>query len=1047
MKLTVANRGEIAVRILDTAATLGIPTVAVHPDDDAACLHVARADEAVRLPGTGAAAYLDVAEVVAAAVKTGATALHPGYGFLSENPALARECDEQGITFVGPAAEALELFGSKTAARDRARAAGVPVLEGTAAPTDPATARAFLEAHGAVMVKALAGGGGRGMRPVADPADLATALRECAAEAQAAFGDGAVYVEQYLPGARHVEVQVVGDGTRAVALGDRDCSAQRRRQKLVEIAPAPDLPGRDRLHAMAVALVGEYRGLATVEFLVAGEDVAFLEVNPRIQVEHTVTEEVTGLDLVEVGLRIAEGATLGALGLVETPVSRGTAVQVRVNTETVEPDGTVVPHVGTLERFGPPTGPGVRVDTHAYPGWTVSPRYDSLLAKVVTRGADLAGAVARGRRALDDLDVAGVTTNAALLHALLGRAELGALDTGFVDGHLAELTAGSAPSEQPADADAVVSPQAAVVVAVSAAVGDLVPAGAELVVVEAMKMQHVVHSPRPGRIAALDVAVGDAVSPGTVLARLQPSDAAAELTAQDTTPDPDHVRADLAETLERHRVGRDEARPDAVAKAHGKGRRTVRENLADLLDPDSLVEYGALTVAAQRRRRDLDDLIARTPADGLVTGTGTVGGLPVAVLAYDYSVLAGTQGVNNHAKTDRLFTLALRERLPVVVLAEGGGGRPGDTDTCAIAQLDVPSFRLAAELRGTVPTLAVVTGYCFAGNAALAGACDTIIATEDSSLGMGGPAMIEGGGLGVVAPSDVGPIDVQWANGVVDVRVADDAAAVDAARRWLGYFGGSRGTVEHDDPRRLRHLVPENRLRSYAIRPVLAALFDTDSVLELRGGFGAGVVTALARLGGRPLGVLANNPEHLGGAIDGDAADKAAGFLELCEARRLPVVSLCDTPGFMVGPDAERTGTVRRFSAMFVAGARLTVPLVTVVLRKGYGLGAMAMAGGDLKAPALTVAWPSGEFGGMGLEGAVRLGYRKELEAITDPGARRARYDELVAEYYERGKALSVASVFEVDDVIDPADTRAVVGRVLDRRGSATGHRIDLGTR
>jgi acetyl-CoA carboxylase carboxyltransferase component/acetyl/propionyl-CoA carboxylase alpha subunit len=1008
----------------------------VHPDDDAGCLHVARADEAVRLPGAGAAAYLDVAEVVAAAVKTGATVLHPGYGFLSENPALARECAEQDVTFVGPSPEALELFGSKTAARERARAAGVPVLDGTEAPTDLATARDFLATHGAVMVKALAGGGGRGMRPVTDPDELAPALQECAAEARAAFGDGSVYVERYLPGARHVEVQVVGDGARAVALGDRDCSAQRRRQKLVEIAPAPDLPVRDRLHAMAVALVGEYRGLATVEFLVAGGEVVFLEVNPRIQVEHTVTEEVTGLDLVELGLRLAEGTTLPELGLAATPPSRGVAVQVRVNTETVEPDGTVVAQVGTLDRFGPPTGPGVRVDTHAYPGWTVSPRYDSLLAKVVTRGADLAGAAARGRRALADLDVSGVATNADLLRALLERTELGALDTGFVDAHLAELVGSTTPLSEPGghDADAVVAPQHAVVVAVSAAVGDLVPAGAELVVVEAMKMQHVVRSPRPGRVAELAVAVGDAVAPGAVLARLQHSEHAAGLAAEDTTPDPDHVRGDLAEALDRHRVGLDEARPAVVEKAHRQGRRTVRENLADLLDPDSLVEYGALTIAAQRRRRSLDDLVERTPADGLITGTGTVDGLPVAVLAYDYSVLAGTQGIHNHAKTDRLFTLALREGLPVVVFAEGGGGRPGDTDTSAVAQLDVPSFRLAAELRGTVPTLAVVSGYCFAGNAALAGACDTIIATEDSSLGMGGPAMIEGGGLGVVAPQDVGPIDVQWTNGVVDVRVADDVAAVDAARRYLGYFAGPAAPGEHADPRLLRHLVPENRLRSYPIRPVLEALFDTDSVLELRGGFGEGIVTALARLGGRPVGVIANNPEHLGGAIDGDAADKATGFLELCEARRLPVVSLCDTPGFMVGPDAERTATVRRFTALFVAGARLTVPLVTVVLRKGYGLGAMAMAGGDLKAPALTVTWPSGEFGGMGLEGAVRLGYRKELDAITDPDARRARYDELVAEYYDRGKALSVASVFEVDDVIDPAATRAVVGRVLDRR-------------
>ncbi|GAA3545550.1 carboxyl transferase domain-containing protein [Amycolatopsis ultiminotia] len=1044
MKLLVANRGEIAVRIVETAAVRGIATVAVHPDDDADCLHVTRAEEALRLPGTGAAAYLDVAEIVGAAVKSGCDALHPGYGFLSENPALAAACAEHGIAFVGPSVAALELFGDKSAARERARQLGIPVLDGTDGPTGLGSARAFMAEHGAVMVKALAGGGGRGMRPVTTLDALADTMRECSSEARAAFGDGAVYLERYLPHARHVEVQIVGDGEHVLAVGDRDCSAQRRRQKLVEIAPAPELPDRARLHDMAVRLVGAYSGLATVEFLVSGAEVAFLEVNPRIQVEHTVTEEVTGLDLVEVGLRIAGGERLAALGLTEPPAATGTAVQVRVNTETIGADGTVVAQAGKLTRFRPPTGRGLRVDTHGYDGYEVSPRYDSLLAKVIATGPDLATAARRAGRALTELFVDGVVTNTGLLRALLDRPELGGMDTGFVDAHLAELCAQAGDAvtapltgtdvDAPEGAEPVRSPQHAVVVAVPVAEGDVVAAGTELVVVEAMKMQHAVRSERAGIIAALPVAVGDAVAPGAALAWLRDSAAAQELAAQDVAPDPGHIRADLAESIERHRVGLDDARPEIVGRTHAKGRRTVRENLADLLDPGSLVEYGALTIAAQRRRRSVEDLIARTPADGLITGTGTVDGQPVAVLAYDYSVLAGTQGIHNHAKTDRLYTLALRERLPLVVFAEGGGGRPGDTDTSAVAQLDVPSFRLAAQLNGTVPTIAVVSGYCFAGNAALAGACDTIIATEGSSLGMGGPAMIEGGGLGVVAAGDVGPMDVQWANGVVDVLVPDDAAAVAATRRHLGYFAGPQDGGAHADQRTLRHLVPENRLRSYAVRPVLETLFDTGSVLELRGGFGAGIVTALARIDGRPVGVLASNPEHLGGAIDGDGADKAARFLQLCQSWQIPVVSLCDTPGFMVGPDAERTATVRRFGAMFVAGARLSVPLVTVVLRKGYGLGAMAMAGGDLKTPALTVAWPSGEFGGMGLEGAVRLGYRKELEAIDDPAARRARYDELIESYYEAGKAISVASVFEVDDVIDPAETRSVLRRVLARR-------------
>ncbi len=584
------------------------------------------------------------------------------------------------------------------------------------------------------------------------------------------------------------------------------------------------------------------------------------------------------------------------------------------------------------------------------------------------------------------------------------------------------------------DGVALRAPLHGTVVSVAAQAGDPVASGGELFVLEAMKMQHVVAAPSAGVIRNLAVKAGETVEAGALLATIDGGDHDAPDLTAGSAADPDSVRPDLAEVMQRHHVGLDEYRGDAVARRHASGRRTARENIADLVDEGSFVEYGALTIAAQRRRRSLEDLIERTPADGLVMGTATVGGMPVAVMSYDYSVLAGTQGLQNHRKSDRLFELARRERLPVVIFAEGGGGRPGDTDTPAVAHLDVPTFRMLAALNGQVPLVAVVSGYCFAGNAALASACDVIIATEGSSLGMGGPAMIEGGGLGVVAPGDVGPMEVQAGNGVVDVLVRDDAAAVATARQYLGYFGGPADvSAEQQDQRALRHLVPENRVRAYDMRPVIDVLFDPGSVLELRPEFGVGITTALARLDGQPVGVLANNPRHLGGAIDGNAADKATQFLQLCQAHRIAVISLCDTPGFMVGPEAEKTATVRRFGAMFVAGARLTVPLCMVVLRKGYGLGAMAMAGGDLKAPLLCVAWPTGEFGGMGLEGAVRLGFRQELDAITEPARRQQRYEELVADYYEKGKALSTAAAFEIDDVIDPAQTREVLIATLAR--------------
>jgi acetyl/propionyl-CoA carboxylase alpha subunit/acetyl-CoA carboxylase carboxyltransferase component len=1083
-RLLVANRAEIAVRIMRSARLAGIQTVAVAPGDDASCAHVARADRSVTLPGTGAAAYLDVAAVLAAAREAGCDALHPGYGFLSENPALAEACEEAGIAFVGPPAGTLRLFGDKTRARALAVRLGIPVMAATEGATTLEGAAAFLDrlgAGGAVMVKAVAGGGGRGMRPVTRHEDLPDAWARCRSEAQAAFGDGSLYAEQLLRRARHLEVQLAGDGSGAVVvLGERDCSIQRRRQKLIEVGPAPFLTADARSQlvesALALGAAVSYRGLATVEFLVTDHQVAFLEVNPRIQVEHTVTEEVTGLDLVELGLAVAAGAGLAELGLSRfwrgvsgessplepagcegEPPARGLAVQLRVNTETLLSDGTVRPSAGTLTAFSPPTGPHVRVDTHAYPGWTIGPRYDSLLAKVVVSdpNGDPRRLAARADQALAELAIEGVATNVSLLRSVLASGVLWdpGIHTGWVDEHLAELAEvadvaevaelaglGGTPGPAglaPEGTVPVPATTTGVVVEVTVAPGDRVAAGATVAVVEAMKMEHIVAAPASGVVRSVATALGETVPAGGPVAHIEPGEHEGG-EAMAAKVDLDRIRPDLAEAIERHRIGLDEGRPAAVARRHQQGRRSARENIADLCDPGSFLEIGALAIAAQRRRRSLEDLIANTPADGLVAGTATIGGRLCAVMSYDYTVLAGTQGLQNHRKTDRLLDLAARRRLPLVIFAEGGGGRPGDTDTTSVASLDVPTFRMASQLAGSVPTVAIVSGYCFAGNAALAGVCDIIIATEGSSLGMGGPAMIEGGGLGVVAPQDVGPMGVQVANGVVDVLVADDPAAVDVARRYLSFFSralpggpGEASSFGCADQRLLRHLVPENRVRSYAIRPVIETLADAGSVLELGAGWGPGIITALARIQGRAVGILANNPQYLGGAIDAEAADKATRFLRICDAHGLPVVSLCDTPGFMVGPEAEQTAAVRRFGAMFMAGSQLRSPMCTVVLRKGYGLGAMAMAGGDMKAPLITVSWPSGEFGGMGLEGGVRLGYRKELEAIADPAERQARYEQLVAEAYERGKGLSTAAAFEIDDVIDPAATREVITRAL----------------
>jgi acetyl/propionyl-CoA carboxylase alpha subunit/acetyl-CoA carboxylase carboxyltransferase component len=1113
--LLVANRGEIAIRVMRAAAARGLRSVAVHSEDEAGALHTRKADAAIALRGEGAAAYLDIDGILAAARAADCDALHPGYGFLAESADLARRCAEAGLVFVGPSPEALELFGDKASARTLAARCGVPVVEGSSGPTSLEEARRLLSGLGpgaSLMIKAISGGGGRGVRPVHSEEELEKAFERCASEAAAAFGNGDLYIERWIPNARHVEVQVAGDATGAVVhFGERECSVQRRHQKLIEIAPAPGLAPalRERLLDAAVRLSREagYASLGTVEFLIdadAGDAFYFIEANARLQVEHTVTEEVTGVDLVALQLDLAAGRSLAELGLSqdEVPAARGHAIQLRVNTEKLrKKDGLALPASGTLTAFEPPTGPGVRTDTAGHVGYRTNPRFDSLLAKVIVHAASprFADAVVRAERALREFRIEGVETNLGLLQALLRHPAFteSRITTRFVEENAAELVAaagepqprlhlgdvepgepappasgragavvdsgdplavldhgksstsapGAGGTASPAAAPdpsappgsvAIRAPLQGTVVSVAVAVGDTVSAGSPLLVLEAMKMEHVLEADRSGVVRGVTAALGETVVEGHPIVFLEEVAVEAAAGAAEEAIDPDAIRPDLAEVIERHAVGHDARRPDAVARRRKTGQRTARENVDDLCDPGSFAEYGPLVIAAQRRRRTLDDLIERTPADGLIGGIGSVNAdlfgperSRTMVLSYDYTVLAGTQGLQNHRKKDRLFELARAWRLPVVLFTEGGGGRPGDTDGSGVAGLDCLTFHQWGALSALVPLVGINSGRCFAGNAALLGCCDVVIATANSNIGMGGPAMIEGGGLGVFRPEEVGPIDVQVRNGVVDLPVEDEAEAVSVAKRYLSYFQGPQDAGDSPDPRLLRHVIPENRLRVYDVRRVIDGLVDTGSVLELRRAFGPGMVTALARIEGKPLGIIANNPTHLAGAIDSDGADKASRFMQLCDAFDLPILFLCDTPGIMVGPEVEKTALVRHAARMFVTAGSLTVPFFTIVLRKGYGLGAQAMAGGSFKAPIFTVSWPTGEFGGMGLEGAVKLGYRGELAALDDPEARRALFDEMVDRMYEIGKAVNMSSVFEIDDVIDPADSRRWILRAL----------------
>jgi acetyl/propionyl-CoA carboxylase alpha subunit/acetyl-CoA carboxylase carboxyltransferase component len=1092
-RLLVANRGEIAIRILRAAAELSTHTVAVFSEDDANALHIRKADEAYPLRGSGARAYLDLDQIVAAALERRCDAIHPGYGFLSEQPAIAQRCREAGIAFVGPDAETLVTFGDKTRARALAQREGVPVLVGTQEPVSAEQAREFLASlgeGGTMLIKAVAGGGGRGMRLVSAVDAVEEAYQRSSSEAQQAFGDGRVYVEQYMPRARHVEVQIVGDGSGAVShLWERECSVQRRHQKLIEVAPAPSLaPGlRDRLLADAVRMARavRYRSLGTFEFLVDvdgaadGGSYAFIEANARLQVEHTVTEEVLDLDLVQIQLRLASGSTLAELGLqqADVPAPHGYAVQARVNTETMEADGTVRPGGGVLLVFDLPAGRGVRVETCGYTGYRTNPGFDSLLAKLIGHSSStrFADAVATTYRALCELKVEGVRTNVLFLQSLLRRPEFvaGRIDTRFVDDHLAELITGDGephprlffeqPSSRPsvaggkidaidplavlaygksggADAGssvaapsagsfqavepaekqgpegtyAVRAPAQATIVSVDVPEGARVSGGQQLVVLNAMKMEHVIVAATGGIVRRIAVAQGDTVYEGAPLLYIEEQEGGAAEAPAEAGLDPDRLRPDLANVQRLHALTLDGARSERVARRHATGHRTARENIGDLCDPGTFVEYGPLVIG-QGLKGTIEERLQYAPGDGFVMGLGRINGdlfeprqARCLVASYDYTSMAGTQSFMNHRKTDRIFQTAEKLRAPLVLFAEGGGGRAGSPASSSRTGTDgeisggggfgIPSWAILGRLSGLVPTVGITSGHCFAGNAALVGCCDVVIATAGSNIGMGGPAVIEGGGLGVFRPDEIGPLSVQVPNGVVDIAVEGEAEAVAAAKKYLSYFQGRLPTWECADQRLLRQAIPENRLRVYDVRSVIELLADTDSVLELRRGFGLAMITSLVRIEGRPVGVIANNPIHLSGAIDSDAADKAARFMQLCDAYDIPILFLCDTPGIMVA--------------------------LTIILRKAYGLGAHTMGGGNHKMPVFTVSWPTGEFGGMGLEGAVKLGRRRELEAVADPVERRALYEQLVAQAYDRGKALNAAHAFEVEDVIDPAASR-----------------------
>ena len=1115
-KILIANRGEIAIRVMRAAADLGISTVAVYSEDDSASLHATVADQACLLQGRGVLAYLDIDGIINSAKHSSCDAIHPGYGFLAENSEFAKKCAENEIVFIGPDIDHLALFGDKGRARSAAVAAHVPVLRGLDRTVTLKEAQEFFESlqgGSGMMIKAVAGGGGRGSRAITDSTQIENSYKRCKSEATNAFGNGDLYVEEFIENARHIEVQILGDKNGAVAhLGERECSVQRRFQKIIEIAPAPNLEKsiRDQIvdSAMRLARSVNYSNIGTFEFLVntqakdPDEAFFFIETNARLQVEHTVTESVTGIDIVQAQIQLAYGDSLEDIGLDDPELNspQGYAIQTRINMETMTKDGIVRPSGGTLRSYETPNGPGIRTDGFGYAGYTTTPSFDSLLAKVITHSSSpkFGAVIQRSLRALSEFRIEGVNTNISFLSNILKHPDFaeGAVHTRWVDENAAILAAsdssgspkrwvesahidpisdpdrqaspltGTAPvmvdtsdplalfdyDRQVKDAESndaanqggpatlagpdgsvgIAAPIQGTIVQISVKEGDEIRIGQEFLVMEAMKMEHVIKADVAGIVKKTNVSPDDIVVEGHALIFVLKTDLGeADIEAEDLV-DLDYIRPDLKEAYARHAYTLDENRPEAVAKRYGRGFRMPRENIAQLVDEGSFKEYGPLVVARQHQRQTDEELRKNTPADGLISGIGSVNGkyFPPSqsrsmVLSYDYTVLAGTQGGRNHYKQDRMFELAERFKIPLVFFTEGGGGRPGDDRTGPGVAFDTHTFTQFSQLSGWIPLVGVTNGRCFAGNTALLACCDVIIATEGSTIAMGGPAMVESGGLGVYTPEELGPMSFQVPNGVVDILVKDEAEAVDTAKKYLSYFQGSIEEWEAPDQRRLRQIVPENRMRLYDMREIIETIADRGSVLEIREKFGVGVITSFIRVEGKSMGVIANNPHHIAGAIDSDGADKGARFVQLCDAFDIPILSLMDCPGMMVGPDVESTALVRHCVRMFNAGANLTTPMFLTVVRKAYGLGVQAMCGASSFTGFFSVAWPTAEFAGMAIEGSVKLGYRKELEAIEDPEERLAEYQRRVDRAYENAKAVNASAGYGIDDVIDPADTRS----------------------
>lgn len=1092
-RVLIANRGEIAIRISRAAASLGIESVAVFTPADSQSLHTKLADKAHEIGRTIAdplRAYLDIEVVIAAAKESSADCVHPGYGFLSENANFAERCRAEGLRFIGPSPAALALFGNKVEARAFAEKQGIPVVPGApGALASSADAKAMAGKIGyPVMLKASAGGGGRGMRIVARVDEMDEAFARCRGEAQAAFGDDAVFLEKIVPRPRHIEVQVLGDSHRNVVhLFERDCSVQLRHQKVVEVAPAPNLDdalrGRILADAVTLARAAAYENAGTVEFLVDGESGKhfFIECNPRIQVEHTITEQVMGLDLVEAQFRIASGDSLASIGVgdqnsVGRP--RGFAIQARV----------VAQGTGTLTAYREPSGPGVRVDACGYLGLTPPPQFDPLLAKVICQSGSSAtfeSAIDRTRRALAEFHIAGVPTNLEQLRAILANAEFRRGDARttllseaiepakgeqaalkFLDQQAGALGRVGRTAQAPVRPlpvapghVAIECPHAGAVVDIKVRAGDMVKTGQTLFVVSAMKMESSIAAPCAGVIESVaPIAARNAVDGGQILAVIKPSgspQAAPVLPVEESwAPMLGKVAALQAIAHKRLAPG---SREPGVVRQRNRSKLTCRERIDALLDHGSFREVGSLAGFASFD--DAGEIAEFTPASH-VGGRGRIEGRPCIVCADDFTSRGGHADGAIGQKSRYLDRLSIEIRTPSIRLLDGSSG--GGSVATMVPKQGASAEASAKESTGaikvgqprvvgsggsflpghlgsstyadqlaTVPVVNLLLGSVVGIGAAKAVLGHFSVMVRDiSQLFVAGPPVVSHAMGYDVTKEELGGWHIHCRNGSVDNLAESEEEAMAQTRRFLSYLPSSvyeappvQPTTDKPDRREeeLLTLVPRKRIATFDVRRAIQLIADKDSFFEIGSLWGTDQVTGFIRLAGHPVGVIASDSRHVnGGALTADGCDKLRRHLDVCDLFHIPLLNLVDNPGFAVGIEHEMAGTIRKGGEWMVAFAQVQIPIFTVLMRRSFGV-----AGNNYATPrssaSIRVTWPAADVGGIPPEGGIEAAYKRQLAEAADPAALRAEINARIESV--RGP-IGPLNRFEIEEMIDPRDTR-----------------------